>query len=167
MIGGPDWSVVCVAYSDSSSRRGERRWYPASIQIPSFVSSAGKISPAFPCNMNSFMPSKLTSSRFTWMTAAPAAKAFSGILAAGMTTPDVPTETKRSHLFTCCIADRHALSGKFSPNHTTSGRSRPLQRIHRGGSISCPSSGTASCSGVNSAGRLHAKHFAFSRLPWT
>ncbi len=131
-----------------------------------FVSSAGNSSVADPSNINSQGSPKHTSSRLTWMTVAPAAKAISGISAAGLTIPEVPTDIKTSQSLILSIAVFQTPFGRSSPNQTTPGRRRPLQRRQRGGSISSPSKEIAACWLVNSAGRLHAKPIGQARLPW-
>ncbi|AZF08201.1 hypothetical protein C4J94_5481 [Pseudomonas sp. R5-89-07] len=68
----------------------------------------------------------------TWITVAPDDSAISGISAAGLTTPEVPTEIRASQFLTAAIAAFQAPAGRSSPNHTIPGRSFPLHRVHRG-----------------------------------
>jgi hypothetical protein len=61
------------------------------------------------------------------MTGVPQSKAISGRDAAGLTTADVPIVKKRSQISAARIAEFKAASGRYSPNHTTEGRSIPPQ----------------------------------------
>ncbi len=66
-------------------------------------------------------------------TTAPAWRAKWGSDAAGSTTADVPMLKNTWAFWAACMACSIASAGRFSPNQTTSGRSRPPQLGHLGG----------------------------------
>jgi hypothetical protein len=126
---------------------------------------AGTCSTARPIRHSSRVLGWATCAGLTCTTQAPARCAMMGISAAGRTTPDVPIDSRTSHSFAARTALFQAAVGRSSPNHTTPGRSFPLQRGQRGGSILRPSLATGFSKGKIAGVQWQAKHFGCPRLP--
>src|SRR6266705_3826831 len=97
-------------------------------------------------------------SGFTSIMYAPAARAISGIDAAGYTTAEVPTTKHRSHDSARIAACSKAPAGNISPNRTTSGRIELPHSKQEG----TPSS---NCDSRKSDRELHVRQRARQPLP--
>src|SRR5215216_5586787 len=95
--------------------------------------SAGSTVPAEPRRVYWTCRVSGVSSGLTSTTTAPAGSASNGSEAAGCTSPDVPTDKKRSQLWAASKASPSASAGSASPNQTTSGRKEAAQRGQEGG----------------------------------
>ena len=87
---------------------------------------------ARPCSEMSTDADGGVGSRLTSATNAPACFAIDANPAAGYTTPDVPTTSRRSQCLSALVQQSRSSANKDSPNQTIWGRSSDLQRRQDG-----------------------------------